>query len=46
MSLPNVTPKIDPLVSALFKSIGYAIYSLQDWNPQNKLYLILMGNHS
>ena len=40
----KATPKIDPLYSAKFQRVGYATYSLQEWNPHNKLDLNLMGH--
>ena len=44
--LPKSTPKIYPLFSAQFQQMGYSTYSLQEFNPQNKLDLTLMGHHS
>ena len=42
----NKTPKghtkIYPLFSVQFQSIGYAKYSLQEWNPKKKLDFTLM----
>ena len=46
ISPPKAKPKIDPLFSAQFQSIGYAIYSLQEWNPQKILDLNLRGHQS
>ena len=38
--------KIHPLFSAQFKMIGYAKYSIKQWNSQKKLDLTLMGHRS
>ena len=43
-SLPEATPKTDPLSSAQFQIMGYAIHSIQEWNPKNILDLTLMDN--
>ena len=42
-SLKKVTPKTDPLSYAKFKRIGYFTYSLQEWNPNNKFGLTMIG---
>ena len=44
--LPKDTAKLDPLYSALFKMIGYTVYSIQEWNNQNKLDFTLMAHQS
>ena len=45
-SLPKATPRTERFSYAKFQSIVYDTYSLQDWNPQNKLDLTLMGQQS
>ena len=36
-SLPNETPKTDPLFSTQYQRILYTTYYNKEWNPQNKL---------
>ena len=44
ISHPKSTPKTYPFFSSQFQIIGYDTYSLQEWNPPNKLVLTLMGH--
>ena len=45
INLPKATPKTDPFSSVKFQRKVYYTYSLQEFNPQNKLYLTLIGQH-
>ena len=43
---PKVHTKKKPLSTEKYQSIGYAIYSTQEWNPRKILYLTLMRPYS